>query len=67
MLGHELTIEKREVAGLKPSDKPGEPDFRSIPHAAEHTLAEEGAAELHAVKPADELASLTHLDRMGVA
>jgi hypothetical protein len=67
MFRHELAVEKREIAGLEPRDEPGERNFRRIAHPAEHALAEEGTAELHAVKPADQLATLADLDRMGVA
>ena len=58
---------KREIAGLEAGDKPGKRDLRCVGHAAEHAFAEEGAAELHAVEPADEIARLPDLDRMGVA
>ena len=33
----------------------------------EHALAEERGAEAHAVEPADQLAALVSLDRMGMA
>jgi hypothetical protein len=67
MFRHELAVEQGEVAGLEPCYEPGERDFRGVAGAAEHALAEEGAAELYAVKAADELAALPDLDRVGVA
>ena len=67
MVGHELAVEKREIAGLQPSDEPGQRDLGCIRHPAEHAFAEEGAAELHAVKAADQRGRYPDLDRMGVA
>ncbi|MEA3081991.1 MAG: hypothetical protein QOD54_1659 [Sphingomonadales bacterium] len=67
MLGHELTVEKREIADLKARDKPSQRNLGCIARAAEHALAEERAAELHAIEAANELAALPDLNRMGVA
>ena len=67
MLGHELAVEKREIADLEARDQPGERDLRRIGSAAEHALAEKGAAELHAVEAADQLGAFPDLDRMGMA
>ena len=41
---------------LQPRHQPGERDLRRVGRAAEHRFAEEGAAELDAVEPADEVA-----------
>ena len=67
MRSHELAVEKREAAHLEPGDEPGESDFRCIGGAAEHALAEEGAAELDSIEAADELPGLPDFDRMRVA
>src|SRR5437868_13216444 len=67
MVGHELAIEQAEIADLEPSDEPGERDLRGVPFAAEHALAEEGAAQLHAIDSADEVGAVPDLDRMGMA
>src|SRR6478672_7239868 len=66
MLGHELAVEQGEISNLEARDQPGERYFRGVGLPAEHTLAEESAAELHPVKPADEAIAGPHLDRMGV-
>jgi len=66
MLGHELAVEEREIADLKPGHEPGQRHLRRIAGAAEHALAEEGAPELHTIKASDELAAQAHFDRMGV-
>ena len=58
---------KREIADLQPRDQPGQRDLRRVGRPAEHALAEERAAELHAVEAADQLAAVPHFDRMGVA
>ena len=55
MVGHELAVEKREIAGLHTGDEPGKRDLGRIAHAAEHAFAEERAAELHAVDLAHQL------------
>jgi hypothetical protein len=67
MLGHELAIEQSEIADLEPRDEPRERDFRGVARTAEHALAKESAAELHAIEPADERPLVPYLDRMGVA
>jgi hypothetical protein len=67
VLGHELAVQKREIADLEAGDKPRQRDLRGIARAAEHAFAEERAAKLHPVQPTDEFAALAHLDRMGVA
>ena len=67
MFGHELAVEKREAARFHPSDEPGQSDFGRVGHAAEHAFAEERSPQLHAIKPADELAIVPRLDGMRVA
>ena len=67
MLGHELAVEKREIADLQTCDQPRERDFRCVGSPAEHALSEEGAPELYAVETADQLTPEAYLDRMGVA
>jgi hypothetical protein len=62
MLGHELAVEKAEVADLESRDQPCEGDLRCIGPAAEHALAEESAAELHTVEAADQLGAVPDLD-----
>jgi len=66
MLGHELAIEQREVPRLEAGDQPRQRHLGCIARPAEHAFAEEGAAQLHAVKTADQLAALPDLDRMGM-
>ena len=56
VLGHELAVEKREIADLEARDEPGQRDLRRVGSAAEHAFAEEGAAEADAVEAAGELA-----------
>ncbi len=48
-------------------DKPGQRHFRCIGHAAEHRLSEKGAAELYAIKTADQLPLMPAFDRVGMA
>ena len=45
-----------KLPDLEARDKPGQRDLRGVGHPAEHAFAEEGAAELHAVEPADQIA-----------
>ena len=44
-----------------------ERDLRGVAGAMEHALAEEGAAQAHAIEAADQLIALVSLERMGVA
>jgi hypothetical protein len=67
VIGHELAVEQPEAADLQPRHQPGQSHLRSIGASREHAFAEEGRAELHAVKAADKLPILPALDRMGVA
>jgi len=67
VLGHELAVEKREIADPEACDEPGQSNLRCVAGAAEHALSEEGAPELYAVETADQLTPEAYLDRMGVA
>jgi len=67
MFGHELAVEKREIADLEARDERSEGDLRGVGPAAEHALAEEGAAELHAIESADQLFVLPDFNRMRMA
>ena len=67
MLRHELAVEKREIAHLQPRHEPGESHLRGIRCATEHALAEKGAAELHAIKSADEVLGIPDLERVRMA
>ena len=67
MRGHELAIEQGVTACLHPRDEPGERDFRCVGHSAEHAFTEEGASELHSVKPSDQRPIVPDFDRMGMA
>jgi len=58
MPGDELRVEKREAAIFQPGDEIDQRDLARIPGLGEHALAEEGAAEMYAVKAADQLAIL---------
>jgi len=66
MAGHELTIEQSEMADLQPRHQPCQCYLRSIGHPAKHRFPEEGPAELHAIKPTDELTVVPAFDRMGM-
>ncbi len=67
MLGHELGVEQAEAAGPQPRHEVDERDLRGVALAVEHALAEEGAAEPHAVEAADQPAVAPDLDRVAVA
>jgi diaminopimelate decarboxylase len=67
MPGHELRVEQSEAAIFEPRHEIDERDLARVARAAEHAFAEEGAAEMHAVKSARELPVLPHLDRMAMA
>ena len=54
------------MADAKPRYQPGECDLGGIGHAAEHGFAEEGPAQLHAIKAADQPAVMPAFDRMGM-
>src|SRR6516162_11280745 len=65
--GDELGVEQPEPAGLESCDEMHQRDFRRIAGTVKHALAEEGAAEAHAVKPAHQLLSVINLDGMAMA
>ena len=67
MRRHELAVEEGVASDLHPCHEPGQSDLRRIRLTAEHTFAEEGTAELHAVEAADQFSCLPDFDRMGVA
>ena len=58
---------RRKPPTFKPRDQPGERHLRGVARRREHRFAEEGGAELDAVKAADQRAVLPAFDRMGVA
>jgi len=67
MFGQELAVEQLKVPDAQARHQMSERHLRRIAHPAEHALAEEGRAKANAVKPADQLAVVPGLDRMGVA
>ena len=67
MTGDELRVEQGEAAIYQPRHEIDERDLARVARSGEHALAEEGAAEMHAVKPADERAVLPDLDRVAMA
>jgi len=67
VIGDELAVEQAETADLEARDQPGERDLRRVAFAAEHAFPEEGAAQPHAVEPADQKAVAPAFDRMGMA
>ena len=64
---HELAVEQSVAADLQAGDEPGQRNLRRVGHSAEHAFAEKSPAELHPVKPADQLAAVPDFDGMGVA
>ena len=66
MLRHELAVEQPESADDEARHQPGQRHLRRIRSKREHALAEEGAAEPHAVEAADKFLILPAFDRMGV-
>jgi hypothetical protein len=66
VIGHELAVEQGKIPGFQSGDEPGQRDLGRVGRATEHAFAEEGPAELHAIKPADEIAFAPYLDRMGM-
>jgi hypothetical protein len=65
--GHELAVEQGEMANAKAGNEPGHCHLRCIRHSTEHRLPEEGPAQFHSVKTADELAAVPAFDGMRVA
>jgi len=62
MVGHELTVEQRELAYLEPRDEPGKGDFGSIGLSAEHRFAKKGAAQFDPIESADQFACPIAID-----
>jgi hypothetical protein len=67
MPGHELGIEQCEPAIFEPCHEIDERDLARVSLAREHALAEEGAAQMHAIEAARKLTVPPDLDSMGVA
>ena len=67
MAGDELRVEQLEAPKFEPRDEIDERDLARVARSREHALAEEGAAEMHAVKPADQFAALPDFDRVAMA
>ena len=63
----ELGIEQGESPILQSRDEIDERDLARVARSGEYALAEEGAAEMHAIEAADQSALLPHLDRMAMA
>ena len=55
MLGDESRVEQHETARDQPRDQMHQRYFRGVAGVMKHALAEEGAAEADAVKPAGEI------------
>src|SRR5205085_7082761 len=62
-----LGVEQLEPALLQATHQVDECDFAGVAAVVEHALAEEGAAEAHAVQAAGQLAGLPGLDAVGEA
>ena len=62
-----LAIDEAKVPGLKLFDELHERHLGCIIDLGKHRLGKEGAAERHAIQPADQPTVLPCLDRMGVA
>ena len=67
MLGDELGVEQAEAAQHQAQHEMDQRHLAGVALAAEHALAEEGAAERDAVEPADQLAVAPALDAVGMA
>jgi hypothetical protein len=65
--GHELRVEEGEASIDQPRHEIDQRDLARVARAREHAFSEEGAAEMHAVKPAHERAVLPDLDRVAMA
>lgn len=66
MSGDELGVEQREAAIFQTGDEIDQRDLAGVPRCGEHAFAEEGAAQMDAVKAADQLALLPDLDRVAM-
>ena len=63
----ELRVEQDEAAEPEPRHQMHQRHLGGVAHPAEHALAEEGAAQHHAIEPADQPPLLPDLDRVRVA
>jgi hypothetical protein len=66
MAGDELRVEQGEAAISQARHEIDQRNLARVARAREHALAEEGAAEMHAVKTAGEFSVLPHLDRVAM-
>src|SRR5215467_15854060 len=67
MIGDELGVEQPEPARAQPCHQMHQRDLRSVARPVEHALAEEGAAQAHAVESADQRVAVIDLDRVAMA
>src|SRR3954468_3224632 len=67
VIGHELRVQQLEPAGLEPGHEMHERNLGCVAGAVEHALAEEGAAEGHAVKTADKGIALVDFQAVAMA
>src|SRR6266478_2225497 len=67
VLGDELGVEQLESPRPQPRHQMHQRNFRGVAGAMEHALAEEGAAEAHPVKPADQDLPVIDLDGVAMA
>lgn len=65
--GDELRVEQGESAVDQSRHEIDERDLARVARLGEHALAEEGAAEMHAVKSAGQRAVLPYFDRVAMA
>ena len=65
--GDELGVQQPEAAKAQSRDEVHQGHLRGVPRHAEHALAEEHAADRHAVEAADQMAVLAGFHRVGVA
>ncbi len=67
MRSDELAVEQAPTPGKQPRDEMGECNLRRVARPADHRFAKEGAAERHAVQPADQLVAPPAFDAVRVA
>ncbi len=67
MGGEKLRIEQGEPAADHPRHQMHQRHFAGVALARKHAFAEEGAAQFHAIKPANQFAVAPAFNRMGVA
>ena len=65
--GDELRVQQPEAAQAQPRDQVHQRHLRGVAGGAEHALAEEHAADRHAVEAADQVSVLPGFHRMGMA